>query len=237
MAAFDIAPNPVYADRVAKAEGIIGYEFKTKSLLEAALTHPSAAQHTDHTFNYERLEFLGDSILGAIVARHLFDIFPDLDEGGLTRIKVSLVSGASLSAVAQEAGLGDAIIFGDSEIGTQGRGMSSALENVFEAIVAALYLDGGLEAAEAWVRKMLEDHIDLRLATEPENPKSSLQEYLQARKKAPEYAIVDMQGPPHERVFFAVAKCDGEVLGSGEGKTKKLAETAAAAAALKTLGV
>lgn len=234
---YTIKPNPKYADRVKRAEEIIGYEFDNSALLEAALTHPSAAQQTSHTFNYERLEFLGDSILGAIIASRLFDLFPDLDEGGLTRIKVSLVSGDSLSAAARDAGLADTIIFGDSEIGTQGRGMHSALENVFEAIVAALYLDGGLEPARDWVLKMLERNIDIRLATEPENPKSSLQEYLQARRKAPVYEIIDTQGPPHARVFRAAAKVEGEVLGEGEGRSKKNAEAAAAAAALRALGV
>ena len=111
-------------------------------------------------FSYERLEFLGDSILGAIVATIAFHQFPDLDEGGLTRIKVALVSGASLSEVAEKLGFADVIVFGSSETGTGRRGLHSALENVYEAVVAALFLDGGLDAAWAFVdRTLMPKHV------------------------------------------------------------------------------
>ena len=222
---------------VARAEEIIGYEFKNRGLLQVALTHPSATKSVKGSSNYERLEFLGDSVLGFIMAEEVFSRFPDLEEGGLTRIKVSLVSGASLSKVAGDLGLAKAIILGDSEYGTRGRGMHSALENVYEAIVAALFIDGGLEAARAWVLATLGPMISHDLATEPESPKSSLQEYLQARKKKPDYEIVEIVGPPHDRTFKAVAKVGDEVIGTGEGTTKKAAEAAAATEALKQLGV
>lgn len=220
-----------------EAERIVGYHFNDRSLLELALKHPSASEHAMNTDNYERLEFLGDSILGAIIAEEIFERFPDLEEGGLTRIKVSLVSGASLSKVAEEEGLSQVIIFGESEAGTKGRGMTSALENVFEAIVAALFLDGGIEQARSWALRVLGPHIDRDIASEPESPKSSLQEHLQARHKKPVYEITGVDGPPHARQFTASVLVDGEVLGTGAGTSKKHAEAAAAAVALERLGV
>ena len=153
-----------HASEIAKAEEILGYQFKDKPLLGAAITHPSARDREKALYDYERLEFLGDSILGAITAIFLFKQYPDLDEGGLTRIKVSLVSGKSLSRVARDEGIADCIIFGESEAGTDKRGLSSALENVYESLVAALYLDGGMDAANAWVSRSLFIHADRKLA-------------------------------------------------------------------------
>ena len=125
-----------HPDKIAKAEEILGYEFKDKPLLGAAITHPSALDKEKTLYDYERLEFLGDSILGAITAMYLFTQYRDLDEGGLTRIKVSLVSGKSLSRVAYDEGIADCIIFGESEAGTDKRGLPSALENVYESLGA-----------------------------------------------------------------------------------------------------
>ena len=226
-----------HPENVACAEEILGYVFEDKPLLEAALTHPSALEKETAFHNYERLEFLGDSILGAITAAYLFDNFRDLDEGGLTRIKVALVSGTNLAKVSQEMGIASCIIFGDSETGTDRRGLHSALENVFESLVAALFLDGGVEAAWNWVVSTLLTNVDKNLANEPESPKSSLQEYLQARRKTPEYRITGSDGPPHARTFFAEALVDGQVIGEGSGRSKKQAEAQAAAAALKKLEV
>ena len=225
-----------YAANIALVERIVGYTFSDKTLIEAALTHPSVIQQTETTYNYERLEFLGDSILGAVVATDLFERYPDLDEGGLTRIKVALVSGGMLSEVAEKAGIGDAIIFGGSEMGTDHRGLHSALENVYEAIVAALFLDGGIEAARAWIVESLGPYVSKDFASEPESPKSSLQEYLQAHQKQPAYEITGTDGPPHNRTFYARVLVDGEVVGEGSGRSKKEAEAAAAAEALKRFG-
>ena len=218
---------------IARAEQVLGYEFADKALLEAALTHPSVADASLHAHNYERLEFLGDSILGAIIAEWLFERFPDVEEGGLTRIKVSLVAGSTLSQVASEQGLGDAIVFGESETGSDRRGLHSALENVYEAVVAALYLDGGIAAAKRWVLATLTPHVDVTLAAKPENPKSSLQELLQAHQKHPEYQITGTDGPPHNRTFHAQALVDGRIIGQGSGHSKKEAEAAAARQALE----
>lgn len=225
-----------HSDKIARAEKILGYEFKDKPLLGAALTHPSAIDKKKPLHDYERLEFLGDSILGAITATHLFSEFKDLDEGGLTRIKVSLVSGARLSKIASEEGIGDCIIFGESETGTDRRGLASALENVYEALVAALYLDGGIDAAYDWVARSLLTHADRSLALAPESPKSSLQEKLQEVGRQPTYHITGFDGPPHARTFHAQVLDGDEVLGEGSGPSKKRAEMAAAAVALEKLG-
>ncbi len=226
--------DPAFSDRVARAEEILGYKFKDPGILEVAITHPSAGEPQERVSNYERLEFLGDSILGAIIAEEVFMRYPDLDEGGLTHIKVALVSGSTLSDVAKEAGIADCIIFGESELNTSARGLHSALENVFEALVAALFLDGGIEPARTWSLKMLGPLISRDLAVKEENPKSVLQEITQARRMTSEYEIVDEIGPSHDRTFVAVVRVNGKVRGQGKGRTKKGAEAAAAAEALKT---
>lgn len=217
------------------AQEILDYEFKDESLLLAAITHPSATEGKSVKFSYERLEFLGDSILGAIVATIAFDRFNDLDEGGLTRIKVALVSGSSLSDVAAELGFADIIVFGSSETGTGKRGLHSALENVYEAVVAALYLDGGLDAAVAFVKSNLIPRMSLDMTKEPENPKSALQEKLQEDGITPTYKLVETQGPPHDRTFVAQVFAGVQGLSRGVGRTKKEAESQAAKSALASL--
>ena len=142
------------SERLARAQEILGHEFNNKVLLRAALTHPSAVEGQPVSASYERLEFLGDSILGAVVARSLFESYPEFDEGKLTRLKVSLVSGATLSEVSHELGIDDIIIFGASETGTGARGLHSALENVYESLVGALYLDAGWDVAP-WCSSMV----------------------------------------------------------------------------------
>lgn len=214
-----------------RAQELLGYRFKDPELLCAALTHPSATEGaTRHS--YERLEFLGDSILGATVAWEAFERYPQLAEGGLTRIKVALVSGDSLARVAADLGLGELIIFGHSETGTGKRGLHSALENVYEALVAALTLDGGFAVARAFVARTLLPFMDVTMADEPENPKSTLQELLQEHRVTPTYDIVETLGPPHDRTFVARALAADVVLASGAGRTKKEAEAVAARAAL-----
>lgn len=215
------------------AEHILGYTFANRRLIQAAITHPSAIEdgHVEHT--YERLEFLGDSIVGEITAEEIFRRFPTMDEGGMTRIKVSLVSGASLSAVSDELGISDAIIFGGSETGTGKRGLHSALENVYESVVAALYLDAGFDKTKEWVLRTLGPLIDADNASEPENPKSSLQELLQSDRITPTYETIDVQGPPHARVFTSNALANGIVIGTGCGQSKKQAEANAAMDALR----
>ncbi len=218
-----------------EAEKTLGHHFKDPTLLLAALTHPSAAEGRSLSDSYERLEFLGDSILGAIVADRAFHAYRNVDEGGLTRIKVSLVSGASLSKTAEGLGFADLIIFGSSETGTGKRGLHSALENVYEAVVAALYLDGGWDAACAFVDRTLVVNMNLDMAREPENPKSVLQEKLQEDGITPTYRLVETQGPPHNRTFITQVFVGVNSLAKGVGRTKKESESNAADSALKAL--
>lgn len=221
--------------KLARAQEILGYEFDNTQYLLSAITHPSATEGRSVKFSYERLEFLGDSILGALVANEAFHRFPDLDEGGLTRIKVALVSGASLSGVAEKLGFTDIIVFGSSETGTGRRGLHSALENVYEAVVAALYLDGGVDVAGAFVERTLIPKMSLSLAREPENPKSALQEKLQEGGITPTYKLVETQGPPHDRTFVAQVYAGDKGLAQGVGRTKKEAESQAAKTTLARL--
>lgn len=211
-------------------EKAINYVFHNKNTLIEALTHPSA----NANINYERLEFLGDSVLGSIVASEAYSTFPNMDEGKLTHIKVALVSGENLSKVAQTLNLDKAIQFGRSENSTGRRGLKSALENVYEAIVGAIYLDGGTDAATDFVKKTLlsniEEHANLAIK---ENPKSELQVKLQANKITPVYSIINEFGPAHNKTFVAEVKANNKRLAQGEGKTKKEAETNAAQKALK----
>lgn len=222
--------------KLKRAEEILGYHFEREQLILSAITHPSATEGRSVKYSYERLEFLGDSILGAIVATTAFEHFHELDEGGLTRIKVALVSGASLSEVAANLGFADVIVFGSSETGTGRRGLHSALENVYEAVVAALYLDGGIEAARAFVERTLIPRMSIDMASEPENPKSALQERLQEDGITPTYRLVETQGPPHDRTFVAQVYAGDQGLARGVGRTKKEAESQAAKSTLARLG-
>ncbi|MCL1796980.1 MAG: ribonuclease III [Eggerthellaceae bacterium] len=222
--------------KLERMQDILGYRFVQEDFLLAAITHPSATEGRSVKYSYERLEFLGDSILGAIVAAVAFHRYPDLDEGGLTRIKVALVSGSNLSDVAASLGFADVIVFGSSETGTGKRGLHSALENVYEAVVAALYLDGGLDAANDFVEATLIPKMSLDMVKEPENPKSILQEKLQEGGITPTYKLVETQGPPHDRTFVTQVFAGVQALARGVGRTKKEAESQAAKSALASLG-
>jgi ribonuclease-3 len=221
--------------RLALAERILEHEFQDQELLRRALTHPSAADITEADEFYERLEFLGDSVLGFIISEEAYRRFPKMREGGMTRIKVSIVAGSVLSSVARELGLAEAIIVGDSERGTGGRGLTSALENAYEALTAALYLESGMESARQWVLRTLGPLITQDVAATPENPKSALQEIVQAKGLSPVYTTLAEDGPPHDRTFSVQVEVDSKILGTGTGRTKREAEAAAAAAAIKRL--
>ena len=225
------------ADKLARAEVILGHQFNDRDLLRSAITHPSAVEGQPVSASYERLEFLGDSILGSVVALALFRSYPEYDEGKLTRLKVSLVSGFTLSDVGEELGIGDCIILGPSETGTGARGMHSALENVYESMVGALFLDAGIEATTDFIHRTLKPHMADERAEHPTNPKSYLQECVQSdHLETPAYKVVDSAGPAHEPTFTAVALIGGIRQGRGEGSSKKEAEAAAALDALERMG-
>ena len=223
--------------RVAEAERVCGHHFERQELIVSALTHPSAAEGMPVSASYERLEFLGDSILGAIVATDLFERFPDMDEGALTQAKISLVSGKMLSSVAQRLGVAELIVMGESEKGTGARGMHSALENVYEAIVGALYLDAGYTATHEFVLRTLGPEVSPELARKPISPKSRLQEVTQRELHCgPEYRLVSEEGPAHDPTFTSVVLVEGRRIGRGSGPSKKSSESAAAVDALVRLG-
>lgn len=218
--------------KVVLAESVLGHTFADKALVRRALTHPSAVENSPEA-SYERLEFLGDSLIGAMVAEEVFNRFPHLHEGGMTRVKISLVAGPVLSSVAQRLGLEEAVIYGENRI--TGRGRITALENIYEALTAALYLDAGLDVARSWVLRTLGPLISEDVALTHENPKSELQELVQAAGDTPRYRIASHEGPPHDRLFTAIVEIGGEVAGEGTGQSKREAEAAAAAAALEAL--
>lgn len=229
--------NPIkiedYIDTIDKVEKILGYVFEDKNLILKAITHPSAVQGYSVDCSYERLEFLGDSLLGAVTAYCIFDKHKNLDEGKMTHMKVALVSGSNLSDVAKNMGFEEFIIFGKSECSTGKRGMKNALEDVYEACVAAIFLDGG--PVECWQfveRSILNGNIDdVNLAIK-ENPKSALQELIQENKVTPEYKIVKEEGPAHNKTFYADVLIGEKVIAQGVGRSKKEAETDAARKAL-----
>lgn len=223
-------------ERVTAVEGIVGHVFADRALVERAITHPSAVENHATSDSYERLEFLGDSVLGMIVATELYERFPSLDEGELTRLKIYLVSGGTLSEVAGSLGLAELIVMGESEKGTGARGMHSALENVYESLVAALFLDAGFDAARAFVAETLHDYLTDALERKPLDPKSRLQDLSQHRlHQMPEYKICGQAGPAHSPTFTCVVLLDGARVGRGEGPSKKAAEAAAALDALSRI--
>jgi len=226
----------IQRDHAEAAEKMLGYRFHNRQLIISALTHPSAVENRPIWASYERLEFLGDSILGAMVATDLFEKFPEMDEGQLTRLKISLVSGVTLSEVSEKLGIGDLIIFGESEKGTGARGMHSALENVYESIVGALYLDAGYDRTHDFVRDTLSPYMVPERAQRPLSPKSRLQEITQRDMRcAPVYKLESEEGPAHHPTFTSVVLVQGRRVGKGSGSSKKEAETAAAQDALKRL--
>lgn len=222
-------------ERLEAAQRIIGHEFADIALLDAALTHPSYSEETAGVTGYERLEFLGDAVLGLVVVEECYRRFPHLAEGVMTKIKIAVVSGNVLTAAADSLGLGEYILLGEGERRNARRGRASALENAFEAVVGAIYLDAGLDAAREFVLRNLGDRIVPEIARVEEHPKSALLELVQATGRSAEFHISASEGPPHDRVFTASVSVDGRVMGEGTGRSKKEAEMNAAARALEQL--
>lgn len=205
-----------------------------RELYRRALTHPSWALEHGGEHN-ERLEFLGDAVLAWVVAPRLYEAFPDAPEGDLTLMKIALTSGRTLAAVARELDLGPAMRMGRGAARENTR--DSVLENAFEALVAAIYLDAGITVAGTFAMRMLGDRIDRQtlLATSVD-AKNRLQEITQGNGLGlPSYAIVERTGPVHDPVFTAEVSLAGRVCGTGRGATKQRAEQTAAAEALEAL--
>jgi ribonuclease-3 len=214
----------------------LGYPFLAEAPLRAALSHRSwCAENPGHPSN-ERLEFLGDAVLGLVVTDHLYRAYPELPEGELAKVRASVVSAAALADIATDLDLGAALLLGKGEDASGGREKPSILADALEAIFGALYLESGWDAAAALVLGLLGD----RIAEASEGPggqdyKTRLQE-LAARHftDLPRYGIVD-EGPDHAKRFFATVRIGDEVQGEGEGRSKKQAEQAAARAAWQRL--
>jgi ribonuclease III len=226
-------------------EEILQYQFADRSLLERAITHRSwaheqvapASQEEARRLHNEAFEFLGDSVLGLIVANHLYLSNPDASEGELSRMKHRLVSAATLAKVSLRLGLGDFVRFGKGEERSGGSRKRALLADIFEALTGAIFLEGGLDAATSFVKRSLSEelaHSDPESAAAADH-KTLLQETLQAAKQpAPQYIVVETLGPPHQRVFHVEVRWHGgNVLGSG--KSIKAAESVAARLALEQM--
>ena len=216
----------------------LGYPFRDENLLRLALTHPSIAHEASTpTPHNQRLEFLGDAVLGLVLSRQLYEQFPDADEGLLTKARARLVNAGSLAEHGRALGLGTHLVLSRGEENTGGRERASALTDAFEALLGAVFLDGGFDAAREFIlREFAADIRELDLPAGIENPKGELQEWLQAKSPvAPQYQVVSAEGPDHDRVFVCAVHHAGVELASGSGKSKKAAESDAALAALKKL--
>ena len=206
------------------------------TLLEQALTHRSYSYEHDNAPNNERLEFLGDSVLGFVVTSHIFERFPDLAEGELTKIKNGVVSAKALAEVGNELGLGEFLILGKGEESSGGRTKANLIADAVEALLAVVYLEVGMNAAasivERYIFPMLDDHLGLLSNSDP---KTQLQEISQARNLGNPVYETSFDGPDHDRNFFSVVRL-GDFEARGEARSRKNAEAAAAAAALEALG-
>ena len=204
-------------------------------LLQQALTHRSCLGEVEDAISNERLEFLGDAVIGLIVCEYLYCQYADRAEGELAKAKAVAVSEPILAEAAKTLGLDEMLRMSAGEEQSGGRKRLSILSDAFEAIVAVVYLDCGLEAARQFVLRALESIlIDIERQEHIRDYKSLLQEMTQgAHKKAPKYTVVDEQGADHDKTFFVEARLDGALLGSGFGKSKKQAEQAAALEALQ----
>ncbi len=220
---------------ISKFEEIINYKFKNKSYILEALTHSSYSnENKNYKFN-ERLEFLGDSVLGIVISDYIFKKEKKLPEGELTKLRANIVCEESLSEVASEINLGEYLLLGKGEEATGGRERISILADALEAIIAAIYLDGGLDSSSKFIRTFMEDIIENSMEGKIfRDYKTYLQEVLQSRgEQNIWYKLVDEKGPDHNKRFVMEVGINDEVLGVGEGKSKKDAEQVAAKNALK----
>jgi ribonuclease-3 len=225
--------------RQEELERKLGYRFTDEHHLRQALTHRSHVYVTglDRLHSNERLEFLGDAVLGLVVNEFLFEEFEGKEEGDLTKIKSLLVCGSTLARVADRLGLGEHLFLSRSEAGTGGRKRESILADAMEAVIGAIYLDGGLEKAREFISRTILINVEATLEEgSHRNYKSLLQETLQARYKVPpRYRVTYTTGPDHARRFTVKVTLKGAVLGVGSGTSKKQAEQRAAESALGRL--
>ncbi len=215
-------------EELKELEKKIGYEFSEKRLLGQAVTHSSFSneQKINKYKNYERLEFLGDAVLELLSSRFFFETYPDMSEGEMTRLRSSMVCEPALAFCARDLDLGKYILLGKGEEATGGRKRDSIISDVMEAVIGAIYLDGGLLEADKFVRKfILSDMENKQLFYDS---KTLLQEQVQKEGRTLTYELVSESGPDHEKVFVVEAVIDGKTVGRGQGRNKKTAQQQAA---------
>ncbi len=228
--------NSLSAESIASLEQRLGVTFSDKTMLLRSLSHRSwCSEHGDVESN-ERLEFLGDSVLGVVVTRFVFETFPDVSEGVLSEVRASVVNARSLAELAGELGLGEFLLLGRGEAAGGGSAKASILADALEAVIAAIYLDAGFEVAREFVLSLMREPILASARGEgARDHKTRLQELTASRGFGrPRYLVTD-DGPDHAKQFYASALIDEAVLGTGEGRSKKAAEQAAAWVAVHSL--
>ena len=222
---------------IKELETAIGYRFHNITLLQNALAHSSYANERWHNslMSNERLEFLGDSILGMLVADYLYRTFPDRPEGELTRMRADMVCERALAKIAAQIGLGEHLLLGKGEEQGGGRGRDSILADAVESVIAACYLDGGMEAAKGFIDRFVLTRVPVSGLANADY-KTALQELVQQkRNQSLVYALVGESGPDHDKVFQVELTLNGSLIGRGSGGSKKRAEQEAARVALEAL--
>ena len=222
---------------IKELESALGYRFRNVALLQNALTHSSYANERWHNslLSNERLEFLGDSVLGMLVAEYLYRSFPDRPEGELTRMRADMVCEKTLAAAANRIGLGSHLLLGHGEEQGGGRSRESILADAMESVIAASFLDGGLEAALKIVQQFILVEVPVTRLHNADY-KTQLQELVQQKKnQVLSYALVGQSGPDHDKQFEVEVSLNGTVVGRGTGRSKKRAEQDAARTAIEKL--
>ncbi|MGN0676393.1 MAG: ribonuclease III [Ruminococcus sp.] len=223
---------------IEKFEEILNYKFKDKSLLVQALSHSSYANEKKKSrVSNERLEFLGDSVLSIVVSQYLFEHLTHIAEGELTKLRASLVCEKSLYLFAKQIHLGDFILLGKGEENTGGRERTSILADAFEAVIGAIFLDGGLESASKHILRFIPEDIQRLKKPAFSDFKTILQEIVQKNpEEKAEYVLAGEEGPDHDKRFVVEVHLNSNVIGEGTGKSKKEAEQMAAKQALELMG-
>ncbi len=219
-------------------EETIGYQFNDKELLEQALSHSSYANESKETrSSNERLEFLGDSVLSLVVSQYIFEHFRKLPEGELTKMRASLVCEKSLHQFAVQIRLGEHMLLGKGEENTGGRERVSILADAFEALIAAIFIDGGMNAARDFIHAIVLSEENLNKVQNSRDYKTILQEIVQKNpEERVEYKLIKQSGPDHNKVFSVGVFLNSNIIGSGKGKSKKQAERLAAKEAIALMG-
>lgn len=220
---------------MAESERAYSYSFQDEALETLALTHSSCDLETGDN---QRLEFLGDAVLDLVIAEYLYLKFPDANEGALDRTRAAIVNGHTLATVAREIGISPRLKLGESQIQHNPEPTKAMLEDSLEALIGAIYLDGGPKSAQDFIKSAFNEILqNAEVKEDRRNPKTKLQEWTQAQNdgQVPEYQLIDTEGPAHKRSYHVAVYLNNEELGKGVGSSKKQAETAAADAALRAL--